>query len=86
VFCFANIKVDASTHNAGSRFVDHPEGLEEELRHLRLNQEEVNKDFNQGQMYKDTATQNMPFCCLFTDEIALNWGDMSATGRQLYVD
>jgi hypothetical protein len=81
-----DIKVDASTHNARSRFVDPPEGLEEESRRLRLNQDDVNEDFNQGQMYEDTATQNLPFYHRLTVEVGLNQGDMSATGRQLYAD
>jgi hypothetical protein len=46
---FAIIQVDAKIHK------------EEESRLIRLKQEDVNKDFNQGQMYKDTVTQNLPF-------------------------
>jgi hypothetical protein len=80
---FADVQVD--NHDTRSRFVD-PEGLEEELRCLCLNQEDVNKDFNRGCMYKDTVTQNLPFCCLLNNEIDLNQGDMSTTGRHLYRD
>ena len=82
---FDNIEVDASTHNARSR-VEDPEGLEEESRRLRLNQDEVNQDFNEGQMYEDTATQNLPFRRRLTVEVDLNQGDLSGTGRQLYAN
>jgi hypothetical protein len=63
---FADVQVD--NHDTRSRFVD-PESLEEESRRLHLNQEDVNDDFNQGCMYEDTATQNLPFHCLLNDEI-----------------
>jgi hypothetical protein len=35
------MQVDPNIHNAWSRFVDCPEGLEEEVRCLHLNQEDV---------------------------------------------
>jgi hypothetical protein len=38
-------KVATNNRDAGSRIVD-PEGLEEESRRLRLNQDDVNDDFN----------------------------------------
>ncbi len=55
---FGDVRVDEDP-NARSRFGgDHQEFLaEEEARHLRLNQEDANEDFNQGRMYEDTVTQ-----------------------------
>jgi hypothetical protein len=58
-----------------------PEGLEEESRRLHLNQDDVSDDFNQGRMYENAATENLPFRNLLDDEIRLNQGDMSVTGR-----
>ena len=81
---FADVQVD-NNHDAGSRIVD-PEGLEEESRRLHLNQDDVNDDFNWGRMYKNAATENLPFRNLLDDEIRLNQGDMSVTGRWLYRD
>jgi hypothetical protein len=81
---FQDVPVDLNIATARSRFVDDPENLEDEVRRLRANQEEVNDDFNQGRMYEDTVTRNLPFNRLLNDEIDLNRGDMSRAGRQLY--
>jgi hypothetical protein len=37
-------------------------------------------------MHEDTVTQNLPFSRLLNNEIDLNRGDMSAAGRQLYLN
>jgi hypothetical protein len=81
---FVGVLVDPNICNARSRFEEHPEGLEEEARRLHLDQEEIDEDFNQGQMYEETMTQNLPSNPLLPNEIDLNRGDMSGAGRQLY--
>jgi hypothetical protein len=58
---FDSIKVDASTHNATSRFPDPTEGLKEESRLRLSNQDDVDEDFNLVRMNEDTTTQNLPF-------------------------
>jgi hypothetical protein len=83
---FGGVPVDPNICNARSRFEEHPERLEEEARRLHLDQEEIDKDFNQGQMYEETMTQNLPSNPLLPNEIDLNQGDMSGAGRQLYQD
>jgi hypothetical protein len=45
---FGDVPVDPNVPTAGSRFARHPENLEEEARRLRLNQDDINKDFNEG--------------------------------------